>query len=504
MMRTVLLLTAAVLGAAADHPPPAVSSYQAGAAVSAAPQPVQDTYEVAEAKRAFQQEYQKLAREAELAPDTHQYTAQPQFYQQQPQYYQQQPRPAYTLGQAPQPVQDTYEVAEAKRAFHQEYQKLAREAELAPDTHQYTAQPQYHQQQPQYYQQQPRPAYTLGQAPQPVQDTYEVAEAKRAFQQEYQKLAREAELAPDTHQYTAQPQYYQQQPQYYQQQPRPAYTLGQAPQPVQDTYEVAEAKRAFQQEYQKLAREAELAPDTHQYTAQPQYYQQQPRPAYTPGQAPQPVQDTYEVAEAKRVFQQEYQKLAREAELAPDTHQYTKQPQYYQQQPQYYQQQPRPAYTLGQAPQPVQDTYEVAEAKRAFQQEYQKLAREAELAPDTHQYTAQPQYYQQQPRPAYTPGQAPQPVQDTYEVAEAKRVFQQEYQKLAREAELAPDTHQYTEQPQYYQQQPQYYQQKPRPAYTLGQAPQPVQDTYEVAQAKRAFQMEFDRRAALAQSPSYN
>ncbi|KAF0301912.1 hypothetical protein FJT64_025916 [Amphibalanus amphitrite] len=317
MMRTVLLLTAAVLGAAADHPPPAVSSYQAGAAVSAAPQPVQDTYEVAEAKRAFQQEYQKLAREAELAPDTHQYTAQPQYYQQQPQYYQQQPRPAYTLGQAPQPVQDTYEVAEAKRAFQQEYQKLAREAELAPDTHQYTAQPQDYQQQPQYYQQQPRPAYTLGQAPQPVQDTYEVAEAKRAFQQEYQKLAREAELAPDTHQYTAQPQYYQQQPQYYQQQPRPAYTLGQAPQPVQDTYEVAEAKRAFQQEYQKLAREAELVPDTNQYTAQPQYrqqqpqyYQQQPRPAYTPGQAPQPVQDTYEVAEAKRVFQMEFDRRA--------------------------------------------------------------------------------------------------------------------------------------------------------------------------------------------------
>ncbi|XP_043228278.1 probable serine/threonine-protein kinase samkC [Amphibalanus amphitrite] len=239
MMRIVLLLTAAVLGAAADHPPPAVSSYQAGAAVSAAPQPVQDTYEVAEAKRVFQQEYQKLAREAELAPDTHQYTAQPQ-------YYQQQPRPAYTLGQAPQPVQDTYEVAEAKRTFQQEYQKLAREAELAPDTHQYTAQPQY-------YQQQPRPAYTLGQAPQPVQDTYEVAEAKRAFHQEYQKLAREAELAPDTHQYTAQPQYYQQQPQYYQQQPRPAYTLGQAPQPVQDTYEVAEAKRAFQMEFDRRA-----------------------------------------------------------------------------------------------------------------------------------------------------------------------------------------------------------------------------------------------------------
>ncbi|XP_043228249.1 probable basic-leucine zipper transcription factor Q [Amphibalanus amphitrite] len=303
MMRIVLLLTAAVLGAAADHPPPAVSSYQAGAAVSAAPQPVQDTYEVAEAKRAFQQEYQKLAREAELAPDTHQYTAQPQYYQQQPQYYQQQPRPAYTLGQAPQPVQDTYEVAEAKRAFQQEYQKLAREAELAPDTHQYTAQPQY-------YQQQPRPAYTLGQAPQPVQDTYEVAEAKRAFQQEYQKLAREAELAPDTHQYTAQPQYHQQQPQYYQQQPCPANTLGQAPQPVQDTYEVAEAKRAFQQEYQKLAREAELAPDTHQYTAQPQYYQQQPRPAYTLGQAPQPVQDTYEVAQAKRAFQMEFDRRA--------------------------------------------------------------------------------------------------------------------------------------------------------------------------------------------------
>ena len=92
---------------------------------------------------------------------------------------------------------------------------------------------------------------------------------------------------------------------------------------------------------------------------------------------------------------------------------------------------------------------------------------------------------------------APQPVQDTYEVAEAKRAFQQEYQKLAREAELAPDTHQYTAQPQYYQQQP-------RPAYTLGKAPQPVQDTYEVAEAKRAFQMEFDRRAALAQSSSYN
>ena len=194
--------------------------------------------------------------------------------------------------------------------------------------------------------------------------------------------------------------------------------------------------------------------------------------------APMQVQDTYEVAAAKRTFERQYQELARQAAEAPDTHQYV-------------QEQPRTTYshTPAVAPVQVQDTYEVAAAKRAFERQYQELARQAAEAPDTHQYV------QEQPRTTYshTPAVAPVQVQDTYEVAAAKRDFERQYQELARQAAEAPDTHQYV-------------QEQPRTTYSHAPAVAPVQvqDTYEVAAAKRAFQQEFDRRAAMAASSSYN
>ena len=184
-----MLLMAVVLGAAGDQLPYAVSPYHAGAVSHAAPEPVQDTYEVATAKQAFNILYQKLAREAELAPDTHQYVQEPRPTYTPSHYVLQYPQSSYTLHQAPEPVQDTYEVAAAKRVFHEQYQKLAREAELAPDTHQYVQEPHPTYTPSHYVPQQPQPSYTLNQAPEPVQDTYEVAAAKRAFQREFDRQA---------------------------------------------------------------------------------------------------------------------------------------------------------------------------------------------------------------------------------------------------------------------------------------------------------------------------